>query len=480
MGRKAVMGMAMALIVSWPVMGRADTLSTMGASSRGTAMGGAMIAIADGWEAAYYNSSALALSRNSSSIQYSQISGSLYANKNDELADGSMVKVGINHRFLRDRIGVGMLIGLGGSGGSDLSSLFDINKLLGGGGPPNWSWQNYKDSMPLLLSVGFGFRITDWLSVGITAYEKPLMVSTGNMAFLIVDPIVKATLGLDSGKIYSNLHGFGFSAGGDPRADFVTGFNVTFRPIKYLSLGYSYTPETWARYKIRAELPGGQGGLLADDWFFLIDMKVPGHVETTVYGGAANLPIPWNDGWLTLAYSRELQNWDGFFPSTVTYDWDATTRWNPESFANKLPRDPGLEDVAFDRFGFEYKGDASPLLFWKLKKLSNPRFAVRGGYYHWNSPQPDANYTWQVAMIDSDADVYSFGLGFGYDRVKKAGTGGGAPPRVEIDLHFQQTNLEDRDYRMLPNEYGSVPLENYLVKTSGGISQVGIQVTWWQ
>jgi hypothetical protein len=481
MGRKAVVGTAVILILSWSVVGRADSLSTLGASSRGTAMGGAMIAIADGWEAAYYNSSALALSRNSSSVQFDVINGALKINQDDTLADGWMVKAGINHRFLRDRIGVGLLVGFNGSSGGDLGSLLDVNSLLGGGGAPNWNWQQYKDPMPILLSVGFGFRITNWLSVGVTAYEKPGMISMGFFP-LVIDPIVKSLVGIDTKILYTNLHGFGFSAGGDPSQNLVTGFNVTLRPVKYLSLGYSYTPETWTHLKLRAEFPGGQGGILGinDTNYYLFDIKAPGHVESTTWGAAGNIPIPWNDGWLTLAWSRETQNWDGFYPKTIIYNWTSSDILKREWFQNYQPRDPGLEDVSTDRYGIEYKGDASPLLFWKLKNLSNARFAVRGGYYHWNSPQPDTRHDWQVSMVDSDADVYSFGLGFGYDRVKKAAAPGAPAPRVEIDLHFQQTNMEDRDYHIQPNEFNSLPWEKYRVLTSGNVSQYGIQVTWWQ
>lgn len=477
MGRKAVVAWAMAIMLSWSVVGRADSLATLGASSRGTAMGGALIGIAEGWEAAYYNSSALALSRNSSSVQISSLNGSLKINDDNSLGGGFTLKYGINRRVLRDRIGLGLIVGTSTTSSTGLS--LDLGSLFGGGGAPNWNWQMYNDSLPLVLSVGAGFRITDWLSLGITAYQKPSLVSMGFYP-LVVDPLLEMLLGINTGVIPSNVQGMGFSAGGDPNEDFVTGFNISFRPIKYLSLGYSYSPETWSRYKLRLQLVGGQGSILPEDQYIMIDMKVPGHVETTVYGGAANVPIPWNEGMLTLAYAHEIQNWDGFYPSSVQYQWDASQIFSPEWFSDKQPRDPGLKDVNLDRFGFEYTGSATPMLFWKLKSLSNARFAVRGGYYHWNSPQPDARYSWQVAMIDSDADVYSFGLGFGYDRVKKSKPGGVATPRVEIDLHFQQTNLEDRTYRMREDEWGNQELTNYLVQTSGDITQYGIQVTWRQ
>jgi hypothetical protein len=297
---------------------------------------------------------------------------------------------------------------------------------------------------------------------------------------LSLDPILESLLGLSTGSIPSNVKGMGFGVGSDPSDDYATAFNVSFRPLKYISLGYMYKPEAWSRYKLRVELVGGPGSLLGDSQYITIDMKIPGQVETTIYGGAAHIPVPWNEGLLTLSYQHEIQNWDGFYPQTTQFQWSASDIFSQEWFSEKLTKDPGLEDVAFDRFGFEYVGDATPMMFGPLAKLSNPRFAVRGGYYHWESPQPDVRYDYQLATFDSDADVYSFGLGFGFDR-KNTRVALENPlyvRRIEVDLHVQMTDLEDRDYRVQEDIWGNKPLENYIINTEGHITNIGLQITW--
>ncbi len=478
--KAAVLGViAVALTLSVTAYPK-GTMDTLGVSSRGTAMGGAMVSIANGWEAVYYNSSALALSRDSSSIQFSSVTNNLEINGEQDIEDGFVAKFGINRRFLRDRIGAGLVVGMNTS---SLGNIVDLDLgAITGGGPPNWSWDQYNDPFPIILNAGMGFRITDWLAVGINAAQKDSLISTSNYQ-LVVDPLLEAVLGIGTGVVYSNLEGMSFSVGGDEGEDYTTGFNVTLRPIKYFSFGYSYAPESWSTYHIRLQLAGGQGGIMGEDQFYFIEMKAPGQVETTVYGAAAHVPVPWTDGLMTLAYSHEAQNWQGFYPSSKMYDWSASTIFTPGFFQELAIKDPGLENIEFDRYGFEYVGDVpSAVRVWKLKNLNNMKMSVRGGYYHWVSPQPDAIYEWQVAMVDSDADVYSFGLGVGWDKTKgkRAVRNPLNPPRIEIDFHFQQTTLDDRDYNLRPDQWGSLPIEDFYVETSGSITQFGVQVTWWK
>ena len=211
----------------------------------------------------------------------------------------------------------------------------------------------------------------------------------------------------------------------------------------------------------------------------LYDITMPSGPETTIYGVAGHIPVAANDGKLTVSWQHEVQNWDGFYRQTVNYSYTPSDVF-AKSWFDTDDNTPLLEDIAFDRFGFEYEGSATPLLFWRLKKLNNARFAVRGGYYHWTTPQQDVTQSYELAMVDSDADVYSFGVGFGYDRRKKVAVDG-VPPRMEIDLHFQQTALEDRDYYYKPDEFGNnTGLGLNYMRTKGSLTQVGVQITWWQ
>ncbi len=480
MRRIAAVLLALTVLASWSIGAHAGSLDTMGVSSRGTAMGGAMVSIANGWDATYYNPSALALSRKSTSVQVSLINGKMMQNETDMCNDLPLAKFGYNTRFLRNRIGLGLILGSAATAGSG-DMIGDLTGGLMGGGPPNWNWDHYIDGgpSPVLTSFGLGFRVADWLAVGFSINQKDSMISVGYFPFA-VDSVLEQLLGIATGAIPANVEGMDFGAGGDPSDDYASGFNVTFRPLKYISLGYVYKPEAWSRYKFRVELVGGGGSILPESQYILIDMKVPGQVETTIYGGAGSIPFPWNDGLLTLAYAREIQNWDGFFPQSTQYQWTASDTFNSEWFTSKIARDPKLKDVAFDRFGIEYEGDATPLMFWKLKMLANPRFSVRGGYYHWDSPQGAVTEGWQLGMVDSDADVYSFGAGFGYDR-RKSRSAFEHPlfvSRIQIDLHVQITELEDRTYRLQTNEWGNVPLTNYHVETEGSITNIGVQITW--
>ena len=473
MKRKALFWGIMALLLPWASLVSAGSLDTFGASSRGTAMGGAMVGIAEGWEATYYNPSALGLSRDSTAVEVSTFSGGMVINDIPSFGGGFGAKFGVSHRFLRDRLGVGLTVGVP-PGGSGLS--LDPTALLGGGGGSEWGL--YKDQLPVLLGVGVGLRITDWLSVGVATSPKQNLISMGYYP-LVIDPILESLIGIRTGVIPSNIQSTSFSMGSYDGTDVAVAYNVTLRPSKYLSLGYVYRPETTTRLKLRLELVGGEGSLLPESQFMLFDITMPSGPETTIYGGAGHIPLPWNDGLLTLAYQHETQNWAGFYQQTIQYQWTPSDIFRPEWFSNAGGDPPLLEDVAFDRYGFEYDGSANPLLFWKLKNLSNARFAVRGGYYHWNSPQQQPRYTYQLAMIDSDADVYSFGLGFSYDRKRKVRIDG-VPPRISIDLHYQRIDLEDRNYQFRPDDFGNVPLSGNYLETGGSVTQLGAQITWWQ
>jgi|GEM_PF-1933162 len=471
MRNKLIAGIAVIglLAFSSPVM--AGSTEMLGASSRGTAMGGAMVSIASGSEATYYNPASLALSPNTWSVEYSSISAEMMLNDENNMPGGTGVRFGFSRRFLRDRLGLGLLVGMSPSS-AGLS--LDFGSL--GGGIPNWNYSMYKDDLPLLLNFGIGLRITDWLSVGISGGQCDSLISLGYFP-VVVDPILEQLIGISTGAMPTNVENYNFSVGADPDSEMTYGFNVNFR-TEYLSLGYLYKPEVWSRYKLRVELVGGGGSILPNSQYILMDMKIPGQVETTVYGGAGHIPIPWNDGSLTVAYAHEIQNWSGFYPSSVQYQWEANDTFTSEWFDYAEPRDPGLEDVEFDRYGLEYEGDATALTF---GKLNSPRFYVRGGYYHWNSPQPeDVNQDWQVGMVDSDADIYSFGLGLSFARKEAQVEDPLSSPRVQVDFHFQQVTLEERDYTIQPDAWNDVPLDNYYVQTEGSLTHYGLQVTWWQ
>ena len=474
MKKKAAVLLGLALFALWSLEGSAGTLDRFGASSRGTAMGGAMISISEGWEASYYNPSALALSRNSTSMGVSQVSGELMKNGENQFGSGLMFRYGINHRFLRDRVGVGVLVNFSTAGSGGGLSL-DPGALLGGGGGGGFSF--YSDQLPIAANAAFGIRLTNWLGVGVN-FLADSTISTSNYG-LVVDPILEELIGISTGVVPSNIEGMNFSIGQDPDGAVVTAWDVTFRPIPYLSFGYYYIPETWQRIKARIELVGGEGSILPESQFILLEMKTPTSVETIKWGAAGHIPIPWNDGMLTISYQNEQQMWEGNYSQTIQYQWDADEVFGHFFFEDAKPDPPNLDDISIDRYGVEYVGDATPMMFWKLKNLGNPRFSIRGGYYEWESPQQEANFRDELGMLDADAQVYSFGLGFSYERKKgkRAALNPDYPPRVRLDLHVQHTTLDERDFEFQPDEYGAIPLEDFIIEIEGNVTNIGVELT---
>jgi hypothetical protein len=291
MKRKAVFWVIMALILPWTSPVSASSLDTFGASSRGTAMGGAMVSIANGWESVYYNPSALGLSRDSTAVEVYMLTGGLVINEIPSMGGGVSAKFAINHRFLRDRVGLGLLVGLspgGLAGGLDPTSMIS----LGGGGG---EWGMYKDSLPIVYDFGLGFRVTDWLAVGVSTSAKQSLLSMGFYP-LVVDPLLQSLIGINTGVVPSDIKGTSFSYGSYDGTEVAVAYNVTLRPIKYLSVGYVYRPETTTRIKLRLEMVGGGGSLLTESRFMLYDITMPNGPETTIYGFAGHIPIKANDG----------------------------------------------------------------------------------------------------------------------------------------------------------------------------------------
>ncbi len=440
-----------------------------GASSRAAAMGGAMIGIASGAEATYHNSSALALSPNTTQIGLYNFAGDLVLNENDSGPEGIGFSLGLSHRILWERLGLGLYVGMMPS-----ASGFDGGGLplpIGGISTPSWSM--YGSSLPADFAVGWGFRILDQLAVGGLAMQKPAVITTSAFPVL-VDPILQMVIGLSTGAMPSNVSGFGFGVSDDPKDNFDYAGNVTFRPFKYLSLGFSYQPEDWTTVKVRARLIGGGGSVLEKDKWYLFEFKSPGPVETTTYGGAVHLPL-WSNT-LTLSWQHEDQNWDGHYGYSKDWSWDTGNKFSPDFFDIKV-KDPGLKDIKLDRFGGELIMNAGSLMVGPLSSIQNPKLAVRGGFYHWDSPYPKYKYSWEMVGHDSDADVYSGGMGFSFDRnPKKRHPHKGVQRSVSIDTHFQYFKLEQWNTHAVLDEYGN-QFFPYYINSEGEILTMGLNIT---
>jgi hypothetical protein len=138
-----------------------------------------------------------------------------------------------------------------------------------------------------------------------------------------------------------------------------------------------------------------------------------------------------------------------------------------------------MDNTDVGRYGVEY---ILGLKGWLPDFLSkrNPTAAIRAGFFHWESPYPD-DKLWG-GDFDLDADVYSGGLGFNFDRKSKSQVQDPTRRRwMSIDLHFQYFKMEERDYQLAYNEWGRPigPTQVYYYYAEGEIINMGFQFTWW-
>ena len=454
---------------------QAADLEMFGASSRASAMGSAMTAIADGSEAIFYNPSALALSRNTVSLEWTlrwshlDVNGRNYG-PGDTGLNYMPNLIGINGRFLRERIGAGIMVNGGGLGG-----------LTGGGGggggeglgliTNGYGWPMY-GSPTIPLYYGLGFRLHDKLSVGFIQSTNIWLTKFSDLT-LNLDDVLELFLGLSTGIPVPNINPHWYVAIAMEPGD--VGWSVTFRPVKYLSLGYVQRPGSWVRYKIPVII--ASESLLDDDLRLYILGDFWNTPDKEQWGAAVHLPLPKSK--LTLSYTQDQQFWHRMHEETLKQ----YLRWTQPEVAGLIQLTGGgptadWDNVSLDRYGMEYVLEAGWLPT-KFLKERNPKIALRGGYFHWDSPLSDQK---MGDDFDSDADVYSGGLGFNLDRKGRKHLKDPSTRRqFSVDVHFQYFDIEERDYKLEYNEWGSVRGSSsvYYYHTEGEILNTGIQLTWW-
>lgn len=452
---------------------RADALDMFGASSRATAMGGAMTAISVGAEGAVYNASSLALSPNSASMEWTSFRSHLNINGTNfgpgDSDFGPMPNlIGLNQRFLRDRIGVGLILvpsGFGGPGGKGSGGGEGIGLITNG-----YGWPMYGTST-IPLYYGIGFRLHDKLAVGFTQATNITLVRFSDIT-LNIDDLLESVIGVSTGippvGINPNVN---ISAATEPGK---VGVSVTFKPVKYLSLGYAQRPGSWMRLKIPIFLTST--GLMSDDIRILVISDIANTPDKEQLGAAVHVPLPHST--LTLAWSQDHQFWGRLRKDRLK----ETVRWTEPNIASLIQVSYGppgpMTDVSVDHYGLEYLMDA-PWLPGKFLKQRNPQVAVRGGYYHWNSPLPNKLYG---TDFDSDANIYSLGLGLSLDRrSQKYLKDPTVARRFSLDLHAQYFDLEDRNYKLTYDYWGNHRGSSsvYYYHTEGKITNLGLQATWW-
>lgn len=453
--------------------GRAEALDMFGASSRGTAMGSAMVAVAEGSEATFYNCSALALSRNSTSLEwtsfhsYLNINGSNYG-PGDSAFGPTPTLIGFNQRFLRDRIGAGMLLragSFGGPGSSGSAGGEGIGLLTSG-----YGWPMYGGST-LPIFYGMGFRLHDKLGVGFTQATNVWLVRFSDVT-LNLDDLLQSIIGISTGIPPVGLNpNVNLSASTEPGN---VGISFTLKPIKYLTLGFTQKPGSWMRLKIPVILTST--GLLSSDMRIIVVSDITDTPDKEQLGAAIHVPLP--KSMLTLSWAQDHQFWGRMRKDRMK----EMARWTEPNIANLVQVSYGapsfMRDVSVDHYGLEYVMDAGWLPTSFLKQR-NPQVAIRGGYYHWNSPLPSKLLG---TDFDSDADVYSAGLGLSLDRRgRKVVKDPTVPRQFSLDLHAQYFDVAERNFKLTYDYWGNHRGSSsvYYYHTEGQIVNLGLQLTWW-
>lgn len=423
-----------------------------GISARSTAMGGAMVGIAEGLDAIAYNPAALALGPNSTSVQFQYFPSSrLMVNETNEGPQGFGLIMGLTQKVLRDRIGVGLLIGYPASVGSD--------------------WPTYATgTLPLLMGYGIAIRLHDTLGIGI-APASNLWIRASEIQ-LSLTQLLTGLLGVSVGAPVSDVNpniALGIST-----EDTKYAIAVAFRPIKYISLGYVDIPLTKTRLRIPIVIKGG--GMVED-----MTMTMLSDISTTPpiqqYGVGLHIPIPQSE--LTLAWTQQKLGFGDLYDEL----YGDYLEWSDPKLSAVVSVGYGppapMENATVNRYGLEYLLNLKGL-GWVPSSLRqrNAVVAFRGGYFQWDSPYPEE--LWGT-RFDSDADIYSFGLGMTFDRKGKSSLERPlAKNQFSVDMDIQYLDLEEKDYKLSYDYWGQPrsPGDVYWYHTEGQIWAVGFQFSW--
>jgi len=434
-------------------MGLNDGYTRMfGISARSTAMGGAMVGIAEGIDAIAYNPAALALSPNSASLQFQYFPSSrLMVNEINEGPQSLGIIMGLTQKVLRDRIGFGFLLNVAPSVGGD--------------------WPSYSSgTLPLPMGFGLALRLHNTLGIGI-APASNLWIRASEVQ-LSVSQLLGGILGVSIGAPATDVNpniALGFSA-----EDTKYAIAVAFRPVKYLSLGYVDIPLTKTRLRIPIVIKGGG---LVDDMRSIMLSDISSTPPIQQYGFGVHLPIPRSE--LTLAWTRQKLGFGDLYDDL----YGDYLEWSDPKLSSVVSVGYGppapVENVTVDRYGLEYvlnlKGMGG---IPNALSQRNSQLAVRGGYFEWKSPYPEE--LWGT-RFDSDAEIYSFGLGLTFDRKGKSSLERPlAKNQFAIDLDLQYLDLEDKDYKLAYDYWGNPrsPADVYWYHTEGEIWAFGLQFSW--
>ena len=435
------------------MMGLNDGYTRMfGVSARSTAMGGAMVGIAEGIDAIAYNPAALALSPNSATLDLQYfVNSSLMVNKTNEGPQSIGIIAGVTQKLLRDRIGIGFLINVPPGVGGD--------------------WPSYSaGTLPIAMGFGLAFRLHDTLGIGIAPATNLWIRSSEIQLGLasLLQGMLGITIGSPATDVNPNVD-LGLSV-----EDTQWAVAVAWRPVKYVSLGYVNIPETKTRLRIPIVIKGG--GLVDDiRTIMLSDISTTPPIQQ--YGVGVHIPIPRSE--LTLAWTQQKLGfgdlYDDLYGDYLKYSDPELSSVISVGYGAPAP----VKNATVNRYGLEYllnlkgiRGVPNAL------SQRNSVLAVRGGYFQWKSPYPEE--LWGT-RFDSDADIYSMGMGLTFDRKGKSSLERPlSKNQFSLDMDIQYLDLEEKNYQLAYDYWGQPrgPADTYYYHTEGQIWAVGLQFSW--
>lgn len=400
----------------------AGAFDTFGAGSRGIAMGNAQVAAVEDYTAPVYNPAALPYIRELIGLKardqllvngYSFISHKLFLNGEDQgLEDIGALNVGTIIP-INKRITAGITIFLP-------PDKMMVQKIR----PDSIPRYEFYDARYLVpaFNIGIGVKVFKWLSVGLGVYPT-FNINTSEIN-MDLDSTIASVMG---SKLAEPKTGINPSAQIEAIGGNAFGFGIHARPFKNLRLGFLFKQKQLSESFIRVKLISS---LLPES---AMEMHgISGFNAASYTFGFAYDPVDK----LTIAFDYSFQKWSEFESGNeiTSTDPNFTT---PRSEFN-------AKDIWVPRVGIEFHDDLN------IGFIRNGRYAIRAGYFFWESPLPPAGTgavkPWnridknQVIpnLIDNDTHSISGGFGFKFPI--------GKIKMFSIDFHAQYLLLEEREH----------------------------------
>lgn len=289
------------------------------------------------------------------------------------------------------------------------------------------------------LGTGIGIQVTKKLSVSYAAQSQlAYNASTLNLNLM---PILAKILGLDLGSVSDINPAF--------ELDIISHgsykFGALYRPLNWLSLGFTYSYRNPSPVNIPIKVITGD--LMGDIDVVVQQWSVS---PTMVTGGIALFPVKG----LTLAFDLTR--------ALYSLEKNAGMRFVSDSSFGSDFAHVELRDVWWSKFGAEWTDDLKG-------KYQRVGYAVRAGYSYYPTPYPTAGSPENMGgTIDSDAYYYCGGLALSY----KPFTGGlrKGPSYVALEYFYEYIDLVERTHKSITRNPAVIVSEGHVVYNGVAIS----------